>query len=224
MKDLNMFNRRNFEKFMFGKDYLQICNNLYKSEPIILLNHNRFIAPASYHKATKFNFIESNKLISGSFNFTHKESINGQQLFYAEINFTHPTVVDIFSNRLEIEFKMQILLAELRWIEKFFGWIYEHLNKHEPDLLLSKNSVVCNNFATIVQYLQLAQQALNNLKSPNIKYDSYLSIAVNEILKASQLLAKLVGERSYLYGSLISMLSLFQAIYNVYFFVNEEIL
>lgn len=226
MKNLVIYPSITFEKFVFGKDYLQICKDIYKTGNIILIQNNKFIAPSSYLRADKIYFLKHDKIIIGkSQNIFHKHCISYQQLFYAEVNIENNLAVQPASNSLDKEFKSLILAAEIRWVERFVSWIYDHLAKREAEgVLLTNYPSIRNNFAEVVQHLQLASQIVSNSKSISPDLDCYFTVASEQILKAIHLLARLAGARAFLSGNVITMLSLFQAFHNIYFIQNWELL
>ena len=212
-----------YKRFHLKNYETKLLQYFYAREIDGIASANYFIIPNAVAEKNKLMLIDGKyfyRLQKNEYKFSSCDLLNKHGLMIG--SFDEAVEVVSFSTDYLIylvELKNLILDEKLDWITEFLKIIHAHLmNRYVTKQSSLNKEFVGTMMNDVILHINAAEDYRNhaeNVFSENIFQCQ--SMAIRELKLAVQLLAKLYGGRSFLAGSIVEMMMIFEYFRDVYF-------
>lgn len=209
MKDpLEIFKSKHYHPFDFKLSLLKISQEIFKDSNFVFIKDNYFVINKNQLGTSMMCGYARNKYLE-----FEKKDVKIYKNKMLEKKELYVCKIEQISFIKKIKFKEDIFLIkllqeEIFWINSFLNNLFEHLSYRESEnQKLINHGMIKINLAKIITLLETIQISLNNKK---------MQIAVDDIRRCCQGLARLAGGRAFLAHSIIEMLWIFEMINKIY--------
>jgi hypothetical protein len=211
MREIKIYSSDSYKEFKFCDDYKEVSAAVAQVENTVFIAGNYFVSPGEYLKAERCHALRGDNfylLARNDYEKINNHLLLDQQLVAGKVCCLAKAKKEN-SLGADTKFKQQLLHAKLKWAQQFLRCIHEHLSTRESEgKMLVQHYNVKILISDVIAHIQMAEMLLEIAA-----YDT----AVDEVLAAIKVLARLAGGRGFLRGNVISMLWLFTVLRNVYF-------